>query len=112
MPNPESHLLNEIRLALGRERDLVLWRNSGGVADRNGRKVRFGLVVGASDLIGLLSPSGRWVALEVKTETGRPTAEQLQFLDVVRSRGGFACIVRSVTEAAAAIDRARAGACQ
>lgn len=111
MANPEAILQNEIRLALGRERDLALWRNSAGVAEAHGRKIRFGLVTGASDLIGI-GPGGRFFALEVKTPTGRPTPEQLQFIELIRSRGGFACIVRSVEDARSALERARRGECQ
>ena len=61
-----------------------------------------------SDLIGCLN--GRFVALEVKTATGRATSEQRLWLDLVRRHGGFAAIVRSVDDARAAIARARTGA--
>lgn len=117
MTTSEAEIQQAIRLALGREKDLTIWRNSTGVSqhtDRSGRKrwERHGLIKGASDLVGVLAPSGRWVALEIKSPTGRPTEEQLMFLDLIRRRGGFATIVRSVEEAQAAITRARAGACE
>lgn len=126
MGNPESVLQAEIRLALGRDPSLVLWRNSTGTAahlnPRTNRTttVRYGLAVGSADLVGILSidvaiggaPTrvGRFVALEIKTETGRVRPEQTQWLALVRSRGGFAAVVRSVDEARAAIERARTGA--
>jgi hypothetical protein len=106
----ERDVQHAIRLALGRMTDVVLWRNSTGVARPNDRVVRYGLCVGSSDLIGILAPSGRLLALEVKTPVGRLTLEQRQFLELVRRRGGFACVVRSVDDAVAAMDRARAGA--
>ena len=108
----ESTLLHDIRLALGREPDLVLWRNNVGVAPPTPRTrpVRYGLCTGSADLIGILAPTGRFVALEVKTATGRPSPEQIMFLALIRARGGFACVVRSIDEARDAIDRARAGA--
>jgi hypothetical protein len=88
--------------------------------------VRAGLCVGSSDLIGLLrvemvQPAhqdatwgrtvtiGRFVALEVKTRTGRVSPEQARFLELVRKMGGFACVVRSADEALRAIERARKG---
>ncbi len=114
----EAEIQQQIRLALGRERDLTLWRNSTGVSqhtDRTGRKrfERHGLIKGASDLVGVLGPpGGRWFALEVKSPTGQPTEEQLHFIDLIRRRGGFAAIVRSVPEAQAALARARQGACE
>jgi len=107
--NTESHILADIRLALGREPDFRVWRNETGTARHLNRHVRYGLCRGSSDLIGILSPAGRLVALEVKTAAGRPTREQLLFLDVVRRFGGFGAIVRSVDEAHAALDRARRG---
>lgn len=115
MSNPETILQAEIRLALGRESDLVLWRNSTGQAthtDDRGRVFRqaFGLAIGSADLVGILAPSGRFVALEVKTPTGRVRPEQETWLALVRSRGGFACVVRSIDDARAALARARAGA--
>ena len=112
----ESDIQHAIRLALGREPDLVLWRNNVGVAHPAGRPgipgrpVRYGLCTGSSDLIGILAPSGRFVALEIKTPQGRATTEQLMFLELVRKRGGFATIVRSPEDARAALERARMGA--
>ena len=106
MPNPETLIQQHIRLALGRIPDLVLWRNPVGFDDRAGQ--RYGLQPGASDLIGCLA--GRFIALEVKTQTGRPSQEQVRFLKLVRDKGGFAAIVRSPEEATAAVQRAREGA--
>jgi hypothetical protein len=104
----EGHIQDEIRLALSDERDLVLWRNNSGVAEHRGARVRYGLATGSADLIGCLD--GRFIALEVKTSTGRATPEQRLWLDLVRRHGGFAAIVRSVDDARAAIARARTGA--
>jgi hypothetical protein len=110
----EAEIQQQIRLRLGRSQGLTLWRNSTGVSqhtDRSGRKrfERHGLVRGASDLIGILSPSGRWFALEIKSATGRPTEEQLMFLALIRNHGGFGAVVRSVEEAEAALARAKGG---
>jgi len=106
---PEAVLQNQIRLALGREPDLALWRNETGVAVHNGRRVRYGLCVGSADLIGILAPAGRFFALEIKTATGRVSPDQVRFLNLVRNRGGFAAVVRSVDEARDALERARMG---
>lgn len=110
-PTAEREVQHAIRVALGREPDLTLWRNNtGALKDANGRAVRFGLAVGSSDLIGILAPAGRLVALEVKTATGRTSPEQDLFLALVRRRGGFAAVVRSADDAVAALARARTGA--
>ena len=113
--NPETVIQQQIRLALGGESDLTLWRNSTGMAehlDQHGRtfRQRYGLAVGSADLVGILAPTGRMVALEVKTARGRTTPEQDQWLALVRARGGFAAVVRTVADARAAIARARMGA--
>jgi hypothetical protein len=98
-----------IRLALGQEPDVRVWRNECGVAVHRGRHVRYGLVRGSSDLILILKPLGRFLALEVKLPKGRISVEQEQFLEVVRRFGGFGAVVRSVEDARAALDRARRG---
>jgi len=105
----ESEIQQQIRAALGRGHGLVLWRNSTGIAERDGRTHRFGLCRGSADLIGILSPSGRFVALEVKRPNGKPTEEQTLFLELVRKQGGFAAVVDSVDSALAAVDRAKRG---
>lgn len=110
----EAELMDAVRLALGSAVDLVLWRNNVGVAEHwNGtevQRVRYGLAAGSSDLVGVLAPQGRWFALELKTASGRVSPEQSQWLALVRLMGGFACVVRSVDEAKAALVRARGGA--
>lgn len=106
---PEARLQYAIRKRLGREPGLVLWRNSTGVAQTEDRTIRYGLAVGSADLIGILAPAGRFVALEIKTPTGRVSEEQRLFLALVQRQGGFGAVVRSVDEAVAAIARARAG---
>lgn len=104
---PESKLLGEIRLILGREPGLVLWHNSAGVAKYGDSKVRYGLCRGASDLIGI-GPGGRFVALEIKSARGRVSVEQKLFLALVTRMGGFAAVLRSVEDAWAALEALRA----
>lgn len=111
----EAEILRDIRVALGREPDLVLTRNTVGQAEEwdpntgRARTIKHGLGKGSADLVGILAPSGRWFCLEVKTATGRTTPEQESWLAMVRGMGGFACVVRSVVDARAALDRARIG---
>jgi len=106
----ESQLLHDVRLALGREPDLVLWRNSSGAVETNGRWQTFGLCKGGSDIVGILAPAGRWFCLELKSERGRLTEDQKLFAALVRRLGGFCATARTVDEARAALERARAGA--
>lgn len=114
----ETAILHAIRERLGQEPDLVLWRNAQATGERwnekTGRTTMFrgGLGEGTADLVGILAPTGRLVALEVKSASGRVLEAQGQWLSLVRRMGGFAAIVRSVDEAVAAIERARMGALQ
>lgn len=105
----EADIQQAIRLALGLEPGLCIWRNNVGMAhNEDSRPVQYGVGgTGGSDLIGLLN--GRFIALEVKRPGGRVSAEQWGFIECVRGNGGFAAIVRSVDEAKQAIARARAG---
>lgn len=106
----EQAVQNHIRLAVG-SGPVRLWRNNtGALKDANGRLVRYGLAKGSSDLIGFttrtITPDmvGQQVAIftaiEVK-DKGRPTPEQLRFLEVVTAAGGLAGIARTVEEAQA-----------
>ena len=75
----------------------------GDVVIRQGRPLHAGLCVGSSDLIGYRQVDGlaQFVALEVKSPTGRATKEQSQFLEHIQVAGGLAGIARSVDDAAA-----------
>lgn len=79
-----------------------LFRNSVGFSTENGRPQRFGLCRGSSDLIGI--HRGRFVAIEVKSATGRATREQIAFLGMVRALGGIAVLARSVDDVARALE--------
>lgn len=98
----ESNIMKRIMLAASRA-GMRLFRNNCGVAKfPNGTAVRYGIAnPGGSDLIGWTTRvyNGKRVAvftaIEVKTDTGRPSEEQLRFLDAVRMAGGIAILARS-----------------
>jgi penicillin-binding protein-related factor A (putative recombinase) len=50
-------------------------------------------IKGVSDILGLID--GRFLAIEVKSPKGRPTPEQLEFIEKVNAQGGIAFIARS-----------------
>ena len=109
----ELDIQTRIRNTLGKCEDLALWRNNTGqLLDSRGRPVTFGLAVGSADLIGILAPTGRFVALEIKQPRQKAKPHQDQWLAVVRSLGGFAAVVTSEEEALRAIERARQGESQ
>lgn len=126
MNNSAAHtaLVQQIRLALGREPDLILWpMQPGGFQDLSGRPMRCG-PNGMADLCGILACDvalwtmpvqgrllrlGRWFCLEVKTGRGVQSEAQRLWGDLVRRMGGCYVVVRSVDDAVAALKRARAG---
>ena len=58
-----------------------------------------------ADLIGLYA--GRFVAVEVKTLTGRMSKEQRQFEQLVERKGGLYAVCRSADDARALLERLR-----
>ena len=94
----EANIQARIMMALS-EAGCTVWRNNTGLLpDHRGKPVRFGLCVGSSDIIGIC-PDGRFLAVEVKNETGRASEAQLKFIAAVKARGGRAGIARSEAQA-------------
>ena len=89
------------RVTAGNLQALSRGLRPGDIIIRGGRPLHAGLCVGSSDLIGYrrVGDLAQFVALEVKSATGRPTAQQTAFLDHITAVGGCAGIVRSVEDA-------------
>jgi hypothetical protein len=127
----ESVIQAEIRRAVGGLPDVRIWRNntaqlislnkqellrllrSGRIQEaikmvEACRPIQAGLAVGSADLIGIVGDRGRFLSIEVKSETGRPTTEQKAWAAMVERFGGVAGPdVRSVDEAMELVERAR-----
>lgn len=75
------------------------WQNQTGMGRSmdNTRVIRFGLP-GSSDILGIIPPAGRLLAVEVKTGQGQQTKEQRQFQEMVQSLGGIYIVVREEHE--------------
>ena len=71
------------------------------------RYIRYGLCAGASDIIGIVKPTGRFLALEVKIGKADATPYQASFIRMVLEMGGYAAVVRSVDDALAAVAEAK-----
>lgn len=111
MAASETHLQQEIRLALGTRPDLRIFRNNcGSLPDpRTGRPVQFGLARGSADLIGwrtvTVTPDmvgqklAVFTSIEVKTPAGRLTPAQRNWLNTVRDAGGIAGVARNLGDA-------------
>ena len=110
--NEETKLMRLIMVALT-QADCLVFRNetAGAYVGRvihkdarivtltNAQMMTFGLCVGSSDIIGIHKPTGRFLAVEVKTKTGRASKEQNNFIEQVRAANGIAGLARSVQEA-------------
>lgn len=116
----ESKIQSQIQLALGSLPDVRVFRNNvglfwagqllrrhpnGSVTLAHARPVRCGLVEGSGDLIGWRIRNGyaQFLSVEVKSDTGKPTPEQLNWLSRVNQSGGHAVVARSAEEARALI---------
>lgn len=106
----ELNIQRLIMLALSEHGALTFRNSSGQFTNTEGRVIRYGVGnPGGSDLIGITPTKitqgmvgetiGVFTALEVKTKTGRATAKQLNFIDVIKQNGGIAGIVRSPDDA-------------
>jgi hypothetical protein len=94
--NRETVIQQGVLAIIGSWPELFIWRNNtGALQDRTGRWVRFGLK-GSSDIIGMIWPTGRFFALEMKTATGETRTAQLRFRKRVLECGGIYIIGRDV----------------
>lgn len=117
----ESNIMKLVQLALGKFAHVKIFRNNTGMGwtgetrsivgnptdklIKNARPLHAGLCEGSSDLIGwttiTVTPEmvGRkfavFTAIEVKSDTGRATQAQRNFLDQVAQGGGIALLCKS-----------------
>jgi hypothetical protein len=82
--SPSRHVQGHRRRRTSRNRD---------------RPQQAGLGTGTADLIGYVLGSGRFFALEVKTGSGRVSAEQEAWIGQTNCEGGYAAIARTPEEA-------------
>lgn len=101
----ETDLQSAILAALKADPRGHFTRNN--VGGRRGGRRRFGHGTGSADIVGLIAPSGRFVALEVKAPKGEQSAAQVAWQADVERLGGFYAVVRSVQEALDAVRAAR-----
>lgn len=52
---------------------------------------------GVSDILGIMK-DGKFIAIEVKTDRGRVTPEQQNFLDIINKNNGMAFLAKSLDE--------------
>lgn len=119
----EKNVVQKIRLATGMYPDLTLFVNTtaygwtgnvvnwdkeeGIVVLKKAHPATFGLEVGSADLIGWRTINGiaQFCAFEVKTDTGTPSEDQLNFIKQVNAAGGLAGVVRSAKDVDALLQK-------
>jgi hypothetical protein len=106
----ESEIQQRIRIVLNKAGALTrVWRNNVGQYKKGNAYIKYGLCVGSADLVGVekvvITPEmvgqtiGRFLAVEVKTPSGRLSPEQKAWLETIRSYGGRAVVFRSKDDA-------------
>lgn len=95
----EAELLKHCILAAAQCGATMFRNNRGMFLTLDGkRKTQAGLSgAGSSDLVGF-SNTGQFIAIEVKTKTGRVSLDQQRFIDAVNAAGGLAFVARSAED--------------
>ena len=95
----EGDVRRAIEIALIKQRLVRVRLNAQYSGPARGGYTRAGLGEGTADLIGYVLGSGRYFAIEVKTSTGKPSAEQVAWIAQTNREGGYAAIARTPEEA-------------
>jgi hypothetical protein len=100
LPTKEKNVLNACVQYLTLKGYVVIRNNTGAFVSQgqNGKKrlIKFGQT-GSSDIIAC-SKEGKFVAVECKSDTGKVTPYQSDFLRRVESNNGIAVVVRSIDD--------------
>ncbi len=81
-----------------RYRGIFCWKNNtAGIYVKSRNTYIPSHAPGVSDILGIL-PGGKFLAVEVKSEKGRVSPHQQQFLDEITARGGLAFVARSIED--------------
>lgn len=100
----EHDTQNAIIELITRRNGLAIRINSGAIRIEGETKPRYfrGAKKGTADIIALYR--GRFLAIEVKHGKNKPSAEQIQFIEDVRDRGGIGLCVWSVDTVMSLLD--------
>ncbi len=100
MVNPHTQLVNDILVAVSATGRARVWKNQTGKArafDDPARVIVFGLP-GSADILGIRD-DGKFIAIEVKTGTGRLSPKQIIFKAMVEAHNGIYIEARSIDDA-------------
>jgi hypothetical protein len=105
----EKQIQQTILKLMGSRHDIRLFRNNVGMMiDLHGNHVKYGLCKGSADLIGVKTITitedmvgqeiGVFLSIEVKSDKGKLTPEQIAWQKMVETMGGIGLIVRDTEE--------------
>ena len=94
-------------------RKIFAWRNNSGAAkmmrkDGSQGFIRFG-AIGSPDILAILPPTGRLLAVECKSPTGRISPQQEAFGERIKAAGGVYVMARSIDDIIAVLDHSPTG---
>ncbi len=96
-PVSESAVVSACLVALSAQPGVRVFRNNTGAIKMDHRMVRFGLA-GSADILGIIAPHGRVLAVECKSATGRQSKQQSIFQRVIERHGGLYILCKSSDE--------------
>ena len=83
-----------------KSKGILCWRNNTmGVYDPKLNTYRSNpySMKGVGDIVGM-TPDGRFLSVEIKTKTGKPSADQLLFIKRCELNGGLCFVARSLDD--------------
>lgn len=94
---PEMRLVAEIKLYCGEHNWLCFHCNVGSVKTDDGRMFNTGLPVGFPDLL-IITDFGRVIFCETKIHPRKPTQQQINFINNLKSRGFLAFVAYTLDD--------------
>ena len=80
------------------EKKIFAWRHNTTGIPLAGGGFRPAAMTGVSDILGIIPPLGRFLAVEVKTGRDRIRPEQVGFLRNIERSGGIALVVKDFND--------------
>lgn len=109
MANPETLIQNQIQVAVSKSDCTIFRTNVGTVKLSDGRWFKTGLPAGHADLYGFRHWDGRVFYIEVKTKTGRPRQDQINFHRMLVKHNIIHGIARSAEDAVLIVKKGYVG---
>jgi len=102
MARPEAALIRAVLQFLDLK-GIPAWRNNSGAIKTASHFFRYGCV-GSADILGLLPPEGKFLAIECKSGGQRASRAQIAFLEAVNESGGIGIVARTLDDVMEAIE--------